>query len=61
MTTINDLELNEHLVKVPILQNEISENVRRGQLRAAACRASELHAVTREIDWRLQKLLTESK
>jgi hypothetical protein len=61
MTTINDLELNEHLVKVPILQNEISENVRQGKLRAAACRASELHAVTREIDWRLQKLLTESK
>ena len=61
MTTTNDLHLNELLVRVAQLQPVISQLVREGRIRAAAEYASMLSDVSRQIDWRLQELLTETK
>lgn len=55
--TINDLPLNEELTRAAQLLPIISNMVTNGHLRAAAQRASDLHAVTRKIDWRLNELL----
>lgn len=61
MTTVNDLETNQYLTRIAQLQPIISEYVRRGQLRAAAEKASDLHAVTRKLDWRVQELLDKEQ
>ena len=61
MTTVNDITLNQLLVRSAQLQPIISQLVREGRIRAAAEYASMLSDVTRQIDWRLQELLTETK
>jgi len=59
--TVNDLEANELLIKVAQYQQLVSYYLRNGDLRKAAEKASDLHALTRNLDWRVQKLLTERK
>ena len=59
--TTNDLPLNEGLTRIAQLQPVISQLVREGRLRAAAEYASMLSDVSRQIDWRLQELLTKDK
>lgn len=61
MKTVNDLELNQCLTRAAQLLPIVSEFVRQGQLRSAAEKASDLQVVTRNLDWRIQELLTEKE
>lgn len=59
--TINDLEANTFLLEETKLHREVSDALRAGRLGLAAVKASELHALTRKLDWRIQELLTKEK
>lgn len=61
MKTVNDLELNENLTRAAQLLPIVSEFVRQRQLRSAAEKASDLVAVVRNLDWRIQELLTKEQ
>ena len=61
MSTVNDFALTEHLVQAAAMLQHVSRLVRDGDLRAAAELASELHAITRQLDWRIHELLTKEK
>jgi len=58
--TTNDLETNELLIKVYQYQQLVSHYVRAGDLRKAAEKASDLHALTRSLDARINALYTKN-
>ena len=56
MTTTNDLELNELLVRIAQLQPIMSHFVRTGNLNAALDEGSKLEDAVRKLNWRLLDL-----
>ena len=61
MTTVNDLETNELLIRVAQLQGVISAHVRAGDLSRAAWSTADLVAVVRDLEWRIRDLLKEKR
>jgi len=57
--TVNDLKLNELLVRAAQLQPVVSYLVREGQLNQALTKTSELEDVVRKINWRILELIDE--
>ena len=55
--TVNDIEANELLIKAAQYQQLVSFYLRNGDLRKAAEKASDFHAITRNLDWRVHDLL----
>ena len=56
MSTINDLEANELLVRIAQLAPIVSHFVRHGQLGLALTEGSKLEDAVRKLNWRLQHL-----
>jgi len=60
MTTTNDLEANELLVRIAQLSPIVSHFVRNGQLGMALTEGSKLEDAVRKLNWRLLKLKEKS-
>lgn len=56
MSTVNDLEANELLVRVATLAPIVSHFVRIGNVNAALDEGSKLEDAVRRLNWRLLKL-----
>lgn len=56
MSTVNDLEVTELLIRIAQLQGVVSAYVRSGHLGMALTKGSELEDVIRRMNWRLLDL-----
>lgn len=59
MTTVNDLETTQLLIRIAQLQPVVSAYVRSGDLSRALWSSADMEKTVKDLGWRLQRLIDE--